>query len=176
MTEKILGSLRAQDGAGVVRIEHRYDASISDVWSAITEPDRIAGWHGKVTGNLRAGGSYRIYLAADDWEGGGRIEVCDPPHRLVITSRESDESARKGKGAAPFDEVTEVTLTADGDQTVLVAEIRGLPLDKIEFYGVGWQIHAENLATCLAGRERGDTEPRWDALLPSYQEQAAGIR
>ena len=33
-----------------------------------------------------------------------------------------------------------------------------MPLDKIAFYGAGWQIHAENLAAYLAGRERGDTE------------------
>lgn len=176
MTERILGSLRSEDGKGVVRIESSYEAAIDDVWSAITQPERLSGWHGKVQGDLRAGGEYRLYLEADDWEGVGRIEVCEPPQRLVITARESDESWRKGQGAPPFDEVTEVTLTAHGDQTRLVAEIRGLPLDRIEFYGVGWQIHAENLATYLAGRERGDTEPRWDALLPSYQELAATIR
>lgn len=176
MTERILGTLRSEDGKGVVRIENRYEAGIDDVWSAITEPGRLSGWHGKVQGDLRAGGEYRIYLESDDWEGVGRIEVCEPPRRVVITARESDESWRKGQGAPPFDEVTEVTLTADGERTNLVAEVRGLPLDKIEFYGVGWQIHAENLATYLAGRERGDTEPRWDALLPSYRKQAAAIR
>jgi hypothetical protein len=30
-----------------------------------------------------------------------------------------------------------------------------MPLDKIAFYGTGWQIHAENLAAHLAGLERG---------------------
>jgi len=51
----------------------------------------------------------------------------------------------------------------------------GHALDKIAFYGAGWQIHAENLAAYLAGRERGDTEARWDDLLPPYQELAASI-
>ena len=48
-------------------------------------------------------------------------------------------------------------------------------MDKIAFYGAGWQIHAENLATHLAGRERGDTEARWEELVPSYQGLAAQL-
>jgi hypothetical protein len=50
-----------------------------------------------------------------------------------------------------------------------------MPLDKIAFYGAGWQIHAENLAAYLAGRERGDTEARWDDLVPIYQDLTTNI-
>ena len=50
-----------------------------------------------------------------------------------------------------------------------------MPLDAIAFYGVGWQIHAENLAAYLAGRTRGDTKARWDDLVPAYQALAASI-
>ena len=174
--ERILGILRSEGGKGVVRIEDRYDTDIDDLWSAITEPSRLARWFGKVDGDLRAGGSYRLYVEADGIESAGRIEVCEPPRRLRVTSRETDESYKKGQGAPPFDEVIEVTLSADGDQTVLVAEVRGLPLDKVEYYGVGWQIHAESLATHVAGRERGDTEPRWNELLPAYRDLAARVR
>lgn len=172
----VWGSLRVDDGKGVVRIEHRYDAGIDDVWSALTDPVRLASWHAKVDGDLRPGGRYRVFVEADDWEGTGRVEVCEPPRRLLVTSRESEESWRKGQGAPPFDEITEVMLAADGEQTILVAEIRGLPLDPLPFFGAGWQIHAENLATYLAGRERGDTEARWNELVPHYQELAANIR
>ena len=35
---RILGSLRSADGAGVVRIEDRYDTGIDDLWSALTDP------------------------------------------------------------------------------------------------------------------------------------------
>ena len=172
---RILGSLRSADGVGVVRIEDRYDTDIADLWSAITDPDRLARWHGQVEGELRPGGAFRVYLAADDIESTGRVEVCEPPRRLLVTSRETDESYRKGQGVPPFDAAIEVTLTADGDQTILVLEIRGIPLDKIAFYGAGNQIHAENLAAYLAGRERGDTEARWNDLVPAYQKLAANI-
>jgi hypothetical protein len=44
-------------------------------------------------------------------------------------------SGRLPGSAQPFDEAIEATLTADGDQTILVLEVRGIPLDKIAFYG-----------------------------------------
>jgi len=172
---RILGSLRSADGKGVVRIEDRYDTGIDDLWSAITEPGRLARWYGEVDGDLRPGGKIRTYNAADDIELTGRVEACEPPRRLLVTSRETDESYQRGQGVPPFDEVMEATLTADGDQTILVVEVRGMPLDKIAFYGAGWQIHAENLATYLAGHEPGDTEARWDELVPPYQDLAANI-
>jgi uncharacterized protein YndB with AHSA1/START domain len=172
---RILGRLRSADGTGVVRIEDRYDTDIDDLWSALTDPARLARWHGQVEGDLRPGGQFRTYVAADDVESTGRVEACEPPRRLLVTSRETDESWRKGQGVPPFDEVLEATLTADGDQTILVIEVRGMPLDKIAFYGAGWQIQAENLAAYLAGRERGDTEARWAELVPPYQDQAASI-
>jgi uncharacterized protein YndB with AHSA1/START domain len=172
---RILGSLRAADGAGVVRIEDRFDTGIDDLWSALTDPARLARWYGQVEGDLHPGGQFREYLEADDIESIGRVEACEPPRRLLVTTRETEESYRKGQGAPPFDEVTEVTLTADGDQTILVIEVRGMPLDKIAFYGAGWQIHAENLAACIAGRERGDAEARWEELVPAYQDLAARI-
>ena len=172
---RILGSLRAAEGKGVVRVEDRYDTDIDDLWSAITDPARLARWYGEVDGDLRPGGEFHVYLESDDWEGKGYVEVCEAPRRLVITSRESDESWRKGQGAPPFDEVTDATLTADGNQTILVVEVRGLPLDKIAFYGAGWQIHAENLAAYVANLERRDTEARWGELVPHYQDLAANI-
>jgi uncharacterized protein YndB with AHSA1/START domain len=78
---RILGSLRSADGNGLVRIEDRYDTDIDDLWSAITDPDRLARWHGRVEGDLRPGGEFRLYTA--DLDSAGR--VADPrrePRRL----------------------------------------------------------------------------------------------
>jgi len=47
---RILGSLRSAGGAGIVRIEERYDTDIDDLWSALTDPARLARWHGEVEG------------------------------------------------------------------------------------------------------------------------------
>jgi uncharacterized protein YndB with AHSA1/START domain len=172
---RILGSLRSADGNGVVRIEDHYDTDIDDLWSAITDPGRITRWYGRVEGELRPGGQFRLYVDDADSDHAGRVEECDPPRRLRVTTRETDESYQRGKGVPPYDEIIEATLTADGDQTVLVIEVRGMPLDAVAYYGAGWQIHAENLAAYLAGRERGNTEARWGELVPPYQDLAASI-
>jgi hypothetical protein len=50
-----------------------------------------------------------------------------------------------------------------------------MPLDKIAFFGAGWQIHAENLAAYLADRQPGDVEARWNELVPLYQDLATNI-
>ncbi len=172
---RILGSLRSADGKGLVRIEDRYDTDINDLWSALTEPGRLARWHAQVEGDLRPGGEFRLYVESDDWDGTGRVQACEPPRRLLVTIKETDESWRKGRGVPPYDEAIEATLTADGDQTILVIEVQGMPLEAVAFYGAGWQIHAEDLAAYLTGRERSDSKARWDDLVPPYQDLAANI-
>lgn len=172
---RILGTLRSAAGAGVVRIQDRYDTNIDDLWTALTDPARLAGWYGVVEGDLRLGGEFRTYIEANGIESIGRVDACEPPARLRLTIRETDESHRGGPGVPPFDAGIDVTLTAVGDQTDLAIEVRGMPLDKIAFYGTGWQIHAENLAAYLAGRPRGDTEARWSELVPPYQDRAAQL-
>ena len=44
------------DGKGIVRIEDRFDTKIDDLWSALTDPRRLARWIGEVKGGLRPGG------------------------------------------------------------------------------------------------------------------------
>jgi uncharacterized protein YndB with AHSA1/START domain len=171
---RILGSLRSADGAGVVRIEDRYNTNIDDLWSAITDPDRLARWFGEVDGELSPRGEFRVHIA-DAGDRTGQVKACEPPQRLVVMTRETDESYRRGQGVPPFDAVWEITLTGDGDLTILVIEVKGMPLEKIAFFGAGWQIHAENLAAYLAGREPDDVEARWEELVPLYQDLAANI-
>jgi len=164
---RILGSLRSADGKGVVRMEDRFDTDIDDVWSALTDPSRLARWYGEVEGDLRLGGEYRARLFASGWEGTGRIEACEPPHRLVARVKEPDE---------PDEHSIEVKLTADEDHTNLVLEEWGMPIDLLSAYGVGVQIHVEDLADHLAGRERReDAEARWNELHPAYQDLAAHL-
>src|SRR5207245_728888 len=101
-----------------------------------------------------------------EWEGTVRVEACEPPRRLLLVTKADDR---------PDELVIEATLTADGDRTVLVIEERGMPLPHIADYGAGWQVHVEDLAAHIAGRERCDIEARWDELSPAYQELAATV-
>ena len=61
---RILGRLGSADGSGVVRMEERLDADIDEVWSALTEPERLARWYGDIKGDLRIGGTYSAHLHA----------------------------------------------------------------------------------------------------------------
>jgi uncharacterized protein YndB with AHSA1/START domain len=163
---RILGSLRAEDGKGIVRVEDRLDTDIDDAWSALTDPARLARWYGEVDGDLRPGGEYRARVFASGWEGTGRVVACEPPRRFVVVSQDPDE---------PNEQVTEVTLTAEGEQTILVLEQRGVPVNLLHGYGAGTQVHVEDLAAYLAGQERCDAEARWNELEPAYQELAKGV-
>ncbi len=162
---RILGSLRSADGKGVVRMQDRFDTGIDDVWSALTDPVRLARWLGEVEGDLRLGGEYRFRFYASGSEGTGRVEACQPPRRLLLAH---------GLGQQ-HENVIEVTLAADGDQTILVAEERGMPLNLLAAYGAGVQVHVEDLAAHLAGRERCDADVRWDELQPDYDDLAANV-
>lgn len=165
--DRILGRLRSADGNGVVRVEDRFSTEIDEVWSALTEPDRLGRWYGEIEGDLRLGGEYRARLFSSGWEGTGRVDACEPPQRLLLVTEGLDEPERG---------VIEVTLSADGDETFVVWEERGMPLDLIAAYGAGVQVHVEDLAAHLAGRERcEDPNARWEELFPAYQALAANV-
>lgn len=161
---RILGSLRSADGKGIVRMQDSYDTDIDDLWSALTDPRRLVRWLGEVEGDLRLGGEFRARFA-DGYEGNGRVEACEPPRRLLLTM----------DSGQPDKQVIEATLAADGDQTILVWEERGMPLEQLAAYGAGVQIHVEDLAAHLAGREHGDIKARWEELLPAYQDLAVNV-
>jgi uncharacterized protein YndB with AHSA1/START domain len=163
---RILGSLRSADGKGVVRMEDRYDTDIDDLWSALTEPARLARWLGEVEGDLRLGGEFRFHFYASGSEGTARVDACEPPRRLLLTMALGQ----------PEQDVIEATLTADGGQTILVWEERGMPLDLLAAYGAGVQVHVEDLAAYLTGRDRVDAAARWGELQPAYQGLAADVR
>jgi uncharacterized protein YndB with AHSA1/START domain len=161
---RIVGSLRLADGKGAVRMEDRFDTDIDDLWSALTDPRRLARWIGEVKGDLRLGGEFRARFTSS-WEGTGRVDVCEPPRRLLLTM----SPGRRDQT------VIEARLGADGGQAILVIEERGLPVDELAGYGAGWQAHIEDLAAHLAGREPADWRSRWAQLTPAYADLAGDL-
>lgn len=157
---RITGTLRSVDGKGVVRMEGRYDTDIDDLWSALTDAKRLARWIAEVEGDLRLGGPFRANFTSG-WEGSGRVDVCEPPRHLLVTMTPGGED----------ETVIEAKLVADGDQTRLVVEERGLPLKELAAQGAGWQTHVEDLAVHLSGQERSDWRTRWTELTPAYSEE-----
>jgi uncharacterized protein YndB with AHSA1/START domain len=159
----VLGSLHSVDGEGVVRMEDRFDTGIDDLWGALTEPERLAHWYGEVEGELSQGGDFRVRITLAG-ERTGKVEACEPPQRLLLAMRDPD--ARPGQ---PEQTVIEAQLLAEGAQTRLVWETRGLPVNLLPAYGAGIQIHVEHLADYISGRELHIDDSRWDERFSAYE-------
>jgi uncharacterized protein YndB with AHSA1/START domain len=142
----IEGSLHSYNGIGVVRISARYTSDIDYVWSALTEPKRLARWFGNVTGDLRAGGEFTAFVLSSGWDGSGRITTCVPAQTLSVTMWE----------VRGVEHVTSAQLLAEGDHTIVEFVVRGVPIDLLWAYGAGWQEHAEDLGAHLSGSDRSD--------------------
>ena len=154
---KILATMhRLDDTRGAVRVEDVYDTDIDDLWVACTEPERLARWIASVSGDLVVGGEFTARFTSG-WEGNGRVDVCERPHRLLLTTWE-DEAADQ-----------EATLTSVEGGTRLVIEERGVPVAQIPSYAAGWHVHAEDLAAHVAGQQRDEDEARWVDMVPIYR-------
>ena len=166
--------MRALDETrGAVRDEDLYDTDIGDLWQACTTPERLARWIARVDGELRVGGTIQAVFTSS-WTGPARIEVCDAPHHLLLTTEPGTDDESQ----------MEAWLTEEGSKTRLVVEERGLPVDKLYFHGAGWQAHLEDLGRSLDNDSAAHAEPwsdeapapawrqRWDELTPTYQAMA----
>ncbi len=52
---RVLGSLPVADGTGIVRIQDRFDTNIDELWSAVTDPHRLAHWLGEIEATCGSG-------------------------------------------------------------------------------------------------------------------------
>lgn len=158
---KILGTLhRLDDTRGAVRVEDVYATDIEDLWDACTRPDRLGRWIASASGDLVPGGEFTARFTSG-WEGNGRVDVCERPHRLLLTTWEDEARDQESTLAA--------TLTAVEGGTRLVIEESGVPVGQLASYGAGWQVHAEDLASHVAGLERDEDEARWVDMVPVYR-------
>ena len=171
-----IATMRALDETrGAVRVEDLYDTDIDDLWQACTTPERLARWIARVDGDLRVGSTIEVVFTST-WTGLVRVEVCDAPHHLLLTTQPgTDEEGQ-----------IEAWLTDEGAQTRLVIEERGLPMKGLPFHASGWRAHLEDLGRSL---EVGGTvhpegwstdagapgwERRWEELTPAYQQMEIG--
>jgi uncharacterized protein YndB with AHSA1/START domain len=156
-------TLHSAGDVGVVRIKARYRAGINDVWSAISEPLRLAGWFGTVTGDLRVGGEFTAVVLASGWDGRGRIEACVQRQKVSVSMWETEDS----------EHAAEAQLVSEGDHTILALEVRGVKLEWVWAYGAGWQEHLEDLGSHLLGQNRPDVAAgsgaRFQELEPHYR-------
>ena len=126
-----------------VLLRRSYDAEIDDVWSALTDPERVRRWFLPLTGDLRVGGTFNL-----EGNAGGDILDCEAPRLLRVTF------------GGPTS-IVELRLTSDeerdsGTSTVLELD-HSVPLAMAGsaagalYVGPGWDGAVMGLGLFLAG-------------------------
>jgi uncharacterized protein YndB with AHSA1/START domain len=64
----------------LLTVERTFDATLEEVWDALTTAERISTWMTPVTGDLELGGRYQL-----EGNACGEVLACDPPERLALT-------------------------------------------------------------------------------------------
>jgi len=110
-------------------------------------PSRRKGASAKL--DPRPGGIYRVDVSGRDIAVGEYVEV-DPPRRVVFTwGWEGNEHVPPGSSTV------EVTLTADGDGTIVRLVHRGLPEGEGPGHAEGWEHFLPRLEMAAAGGDPG---------------------
>jgi uncharacterized protein YndB with AHSA1/START domain len=138
------------EAAGVVERELRIDASPETVFEFFIDPEKMARWKG-VAARLdpRPGGEYRVNVTHHDVAVGEYIEV-DAPHRVVFTwGWEGSEHVPPGSSTV------EVTLSPDGQGTLVRLVHRDLPPPATTEHERGWKHYLDRLVVVASGGDAG---------------------
>lgn len=146
-------SAEAED---LYRQEVRIDASPDTVFDFFVDNGFMLRWMG-IDAKLdpTPGGEFRLDINGRDVAVGEYVEVARP-HRVAFTWGWLGDAVMP-----PGSSRVEVTLTAEGDATLLVFEHRLVPADRLAQHATGWDHFLPRLAIAAAG---GDPGP--DPWLP----------
>jgi uncharacterized protein YndB with AHSA1/START domain len=135
---------------GVVEHTLRISAKPETVWRYWTDPERMCAWWGQSAElDPRPGGVCLVDLGGGPVMRGEFVELV--PHELIVFSFGWDPT--EGAPAIPAGStLVEVTLTADGDDTILALRHSGIPAAHVEDHVSGWR-HFLTVLGAVAGRE-----------------------
>jgi uncharacterized protein YndB with AHSA1/START domain len=158
VTRVIFGRLRMGPGGSAVRFEWRFGVAQDEVWSALTEPERVARWLAPIGGECAVGGEVRVDFGAGA-TASVLIQACRPGRGLVL------EWVFPDGLSTPL----RVELRRDGDTTVLALDHSNFPASPAE-YAAAWQINLDRLAAELTGRTpAADYDTEFEQLIPHYR-------
>lgn len=137
---------RRPDGTYVI-LTRAFRAPIEDVWAAVTEPDRLARWIGRWTGDPTQGTvRFEMLFEGDDAEAEEyEINACDPPSHLELTSHMAYDENTPATWHLKLD-LTE----ADGVTTLTFAQSMDDPA-MAENVGPGWEYYLDRLVAAETG-------------------------
>lgn len=118
--------------APTLTFERRYDLPPEELWDALTNPERVARWFGRITSEPPSaiGDEFTVDLGGGPEDlGRGRIVECSPGHVLGYEWQWQDEPISRVRA----------TLQPIEDATVLRLEHAQVPRDHVIGYGGGWE-------------------------------------
>jgi len=131
-------------------VEHtvRIAARRETVWRYWTDAERISAWWGAAAElDPRPGGAFHVELGGGPVMEGEFLELV-PNERIVFSF---GWAATEGApGVPPGSTRVEITLTADGEDTILALRHSGLPAPHVEDHRSGWRHFLPILATAAA--------------------------
>jgi uncharacterized protein YndB with AHSA1/START domain len=154
----------------VLEYEVRIAATPETVFEFFTDPARMVRWMGtEATLDPRPGGTCRINPNGHAVMAGQFLEV-QSPHRLVFTW---------GWETALFETpaqstLVEVSLTPEGDGTVLRLVHRRLRPGAVAFHRAGWSHYLPRLVHAARG-DHPDTDPWQDLSVAMKEQREAGV-
>jgi uncharacterized protein YndB with AHSA1/START domain len=135
-----LGAFKRRDDLIDVRFERHYPRPVETVWSAITEPARLADWMGVAHVEPRVGGRFELMLDGPH-PSTGRVVVWDPPKVLEFSWSNTH---------AP-ESTIRYELSPEGDGTRLVFTHQGMPYVHSALMLPGWHHLLARLGSALEG-------------------------
>jgi uncharacterized protein YndB with AHSA1/START domain len=143
--------MTARNVSDFVEREVRINAKPETVFAFFTDPVKMIKWKGVDAAlDARPGGIYRVNVTGAAVVTGEYVEVT-PYTRIVFTwGWEGD-----GHPVPPGSTTVEVTLTPDGDVTVLRLRHSGLTGESMLQHTEGWEHYLPRLVIAAAGGDAG---------------------
>jgi uncharacterized protein YndB with AHSA1/START domain len=124
------------------------------VWRYWTDPDRMCDWWGTAADlDPRPGGTCVVEMGNGGVMRGQYVELV--PHERLVFSLGWDPT-EGAPAVPPGSSVVEVTLTPDGDDTILTLRHTGLPPGVLGDHRAGWAHFLPLLADAVGAGTSGD--------------------
>jgi uncharacterized protein YndB with AHSA1/START domain len=131
--------------------EVRIEAQPETIFPFFTDPDLFARWGGVATLDPRPGGIFRMDVDGKNIARGEFVTV-EPPHRVIFTWGWEAEDTLVPPGSS----TVEVTLTPDGNHTIVRLVHRDLPSkESADSHAHGWEHYLERLQIVGTGGDPG---------------------
>ena len=134
----------------------RISARPETVWRYWTDPDRMCEWWGAAAElDPRPGGAYVVEMGGGGVMRGEFVELV-PYERIVFSF--GFEPAENAPPITAGSTLVEVTLAADGADTILTLRHSGIPAAHADEHSAGWS-HTLPLLAEVAGAQERDARP-----------------